>query len=113
MKEGEKISGADALKTIPRDREIAVTFTGDEKAPVRVQVAVKQPYKVAPEKLVTVEQMQELVAQGSAAGKFTLVDSQPGSGVSPKGLFPVRSPFPLRSSRRRRPPFCLRRRGRC
>ena len=78
VKEGEKISGVDALKTIPRDREIAVTFTGDEKSPMAVQVAVKQPYKVAAEKLIAIEKMQELVAQGPAAGKFTLLDSRPG-----------------------------------
>jgi rhodanese-related sulfurtransferase len=77
VKEGEKISGADVLKTIPRDREIAVTFTGGEQAPVAVQVAVKQPYKVAAEKIIAVEKVQELVAQGPAAGKFTLFDSRP------------------------------------
>lgn len=78
VKEGEKISGVDVLKTIPRDREIAVAFTGDENAPVAVQVAVKQPFKVAAEKIIAVEKMQELIAQGPAAGKFTLLDSRPG-----------------------------------
>lgn len=78
VKEGEKISGADTLKTIPRDREIAVSFTGDENAPLAVQVAVKQPFKVAAEKIITLEKMQELVAQGPEAGTFTLLDSRPG-----------------------------------
>jgi hypothetical protein len=87
VKEGEKISGADALKTIPRDREIAITFTGDEKSPVAVQVAVKQPYKVAAEKIMPVEKMQELVAQGPEAGKFMLLDSRPGP-VYAEGFIP-------------------------
>jgi len=87
VKEGEKIGGADALKTIPRDREIAVTFTGDEKAPVAVHVAVKQPYKVAAEKIIAVDKMQELVAQGLEAGKFTLLDSRPGP-VYAEGFIP-------------------------
>jgi len=78
VKEGDNSGGADALKTIPRDREIAVTFTGDENAPVAVQVAVKQPYKVAAEKIIAVEKLQELIAQGPEAGKFTLLDSRPG-----------------------------------
>jgi hypothetical protein len=78
VKEGDKFGGADILKTIPRDREIKVTFTGDENSPVAVQVAVKQPYKVAAEKIIAVEKMQELVAQGPEAGKFTLLDSRPG-----------------------------------
>lgn len=77
VKEGEKLSGAEALKTIPRDREIAVSFRGDEKNPVATQVSVKQPYKVPAEQQVTLEQMQELVAKGAAA-KLTLVDSRPG-----------------------------------
>ena len=87
VKEGDKLSGADSLKTIPRDREIAVTFSGDEKAPVAVQVAVKQPFKVAAEKIITVEQVQELVAQGPEAGTYTLVDSRPGP-VFAEGFIP-------------------------
>ena len=87
VKEGEKISGAEALKTIPRDREIAIAFTGDERSPVAVQVAVKQPYKVAAEKIMPLEKMQELVAQGPEAGKFTLVDSRPGP-VYAEGFIP-------------------------
>jgi hypothetical protein len=87
VKEGDKISGADALKAIPRDREIAVSFAGGENAPVAVQVAVKQPFKIAAEKLITVEKVQELVAQGPEAGKFTLVDSRPGP-VFAEGFIP-------------------------
>jgi hypothetical protein len=96
VKEGEKISGAETLKTIPRDREIAVTYTGDEKAPVAVQVAVKQPFKVAAEKLISVEKMQELVALGPEAGKFKLVDSRPGP-VYAEGFIPgaVSLPYPV------------------
>ena len=78
VKEGEKFSGPDTLRTIPRDREIAVTFAGGEQNPVATQVAVKQPYKVPAEKLVTIEKMQELTAQGPEAGKYTLIDSRPG-----------------------------------
>jgi hypothetical protein len=78
VKEGDKFSGAETLKTIPRDREIAITFTGTEASPVATQVAVKQPYKVPAEKLVTIEKMQELAAQGPEAGKYTLIDSRPG-----------------------------------
>jgi hypothetical protein len=87
VKEGEKIGGAEALKTIPRDREIAVTFTGDEKAPVALQVAVKQPYKVAADKILTLEQLQALIAQGPGPGKFTLIDSRPGP-VFAEGFIP-------------------------
>lgn len=87
VKEGEKLGGSEALTTIPRDKEILVTFTGDESAPTAVQVAVKQPYKVPEEKLVSVEKMQELVALGPEKGGFTLVDSRPPS-VYPEGHIP-------------------------
>jgi len=87
VKQGDAVSGADALKTLPRDSEIAVTFTGDEKTPVAVQVAVKQPFKLAPEKIVGLEKMQQLVAQGPEAGKFTLIDSRPGPAYA-EGFIP-------------------------
>ena len=78
VKEGDKFSGAETLKTIPRDREIAITFTGTEASPVATQVAVKQPYKVPAEKLATLEQVQELVQKTPEEGKYLLVDSRPG-----------------------------------
>ena len=78
VKEGDKFSGPEALKGIPRDREIAITFTGSENTPVAAQVAVKQPFKVPEAQIVPLEKMQELVAQGPEAGKFTLIDSRPG-----------------------------------
>jgi hypothetical protein len=78
VKEGDKFSGPEALKGIPREREIAVTFTGTEAAPIASQVAVKQPYKVPEAQIVPLEKMQELAAQGPEAGKFTLIDSRPG-----------------------------------
>jgi len=78
VKLGEKIVGPEALKDIPRDREIAVTFSGSENAPLAAQISVKQPYKVAEDKLVPLEKMQELAAQGPEAGKYTLIDSRPG-----------------------------------
>jgi hypothetical protein len=87
VKEGDKLSGADVLTSIPRDREIAVTFTGGEQAPVAVQVAVKQPFKLAAEQVMPLEKMQELVALGPEAGKFTLVDSRPGP-VFAEGFIP-------------------------
>ncbi|HEY6000772.1 MAG TPA: rhodanese-like domain-containing protein [bacterium] len=78
VKEGQSFGGPAALKTIPRDREIAVTFKGSEAAPVATQVAVKQPFKVPEAQLLPLEKMQALVAQGPEAGKYTLVDSRPG-----------------------------------
>lgn len=76
VKEGGKLGGAEGLMTIPRDREIAVTFAGGEASPFASQVAVKQPFKVAADKIVTVEEVQGFVAQGP--GKVAFFDSRPG-----------------------------------
>jgi hypothetical protein len=78
VKEGDKFSGPETLKTIPRDREIAITFTGTEANPVATQLAVKQPYKVPAEKLMTLEQAQELLTKTPEEGKYLFVDSRPG-----------------------------------
>jgi hypothetical protein len=77
VKEGDKLSGPEALKSLPRDREIAVTFTGPETRPVASQVAVKQPFKLAAEKVLQVERMKELIAKGTGPGRFFLFDSRP------------------------------------
>lgn len=77
VKQGDRVTGPEALKGIPRDREIAVAFTGGEARPVAVEVSVKQPYRVPAEKLVPIERMQELVARGPEAGKLFLFDSRP------------------------------------
>jgi len=72
-----KITGADKLSAIPRDKEIGVRFTGDEKKPYAVSLTVKPPARVAPEKLVSLEEMTNLVAEGPEKGNYLLVDSRP------------------------------------
>jgi len=72
-----KITGADKLLSISRDKEIGIKFTGDEKKPYAVSLAVKPPAKVAPEKLVSVEELVKLVAMGAEKGGYVLVDSRP------------------------------------
>ena len=72
-----KLAGADKLTSIPKDKEIGVRITGDEKKPYAVSLTVKPPAKVAPEKLVSVEELQKLVAEGPEKGNYLLVDSRP------------------------------------
>ncbi len=81
VKEGDKLGGPEVLRSIPRDREIAVTFTGPETKPLAVRVAVKQPYKVPAGKLLPLEKLQDLVARGPGPGegKFFLFDSRPAA----------------------------------
>lgn len=72
-----KINGADKLAAIPKDKEISVRFTGDEKKPYAVSLSVKPPAKVAPEKLVSLEEMTKLVSEGPEKGGYLLIDSRP------------------------------------
>ena len=72
-----KITGAENLSAISKDEEIGVRFTGDEKKPHAVSLTVKPPAKVAPEKLVSLEEMIKLVAEGPEKGNYLLVDSRP------------------------------------
>lgn len=72
-----KLAGADKLAAIPKEKEISVTFTGDEKTPYAVSLAVKQPAKVPAEKLVSAEELTKLLALGPDKGKFLLIDSRP------------------------------------
>jgi hypothetical protein len=72
-----KLAGAEKLAAIPKEKEIAVTFTGGEKTPYAVSLSVKQPAKVAAEKLVSAEELSTLLAGGPERGKFLLIDSRP------------------------------------
>ncbi|MBI5076646.1 MAG: rhodanese-like domain-containing protein [Nitrospirae bacterium] len=72
-----KITGADKLLSVSKDKEIGIRFTGDEKKPYAVSLTVKPPAKVAPEKLVTADEISKLVAMGPEKGSYLLVDSRP------------------------------------
>ncbi|MBI5846821.1 MAG: rhodanese-like domain-containing protein [Nitrospirae bacterium] len=79
IKYGEdlKITGADKLSSISKDKEIGIKFTGDEKKPYAVSLSVKPPAKVAPEKLVPADELSKLVAMGPEKGGYMLIDSRP------------------------------------
>ena len=72
-----KLQGVTKLADIPKEKEIGVKFTGDEKSPYAISLSVKPAAKVAPEKLVTLEEMTKLVALGPEKGNFMLFDSRP------------------------------------
>jgi len=77
VKEGKKISGSERIAGIPAGKEIFITYSGDETKPLAAQVAVKQPYKVPEEMVISLEEVQALVAKGPKAGGYTLVDARP------------------------------------
>ncbi len=79
MKYGDdiKLAGVAKLTDIPKEKEIGVRFTGNEKSPFAVSLSVKPAAKVPPEKLVSLEEMTRLVAMGPGKGDFILIDSRP------------------------------------
>jgi cytochrome c551/c552 len=72
-----ELTGVAKLAEIPREKEIAVRFTGNDKTPVAVSLSMKPAAKVPPEKLVSLEEMAALIAQGPEKGNFVLFDSRP------------------------------------
>ena len=72
-----KLQGVTKLADIPKEKEIGVRFTGEEKSPYAVSLSVKPAARVAPEKLISLEEMTKLVALGPEKGNFLLFDSRP------------------------------------
>lgn len=72
-----KIAGADKLLSISKDKEIGIKFTGDEKKPYAVSLAVKPPAKVAPEQLVSIDELAKFTAISPEKSGYLLVDSRP------------------------------------
>jgi hypothetical protein len=77
VKEGSEVSGPERITEIPAGKEIFITYTGEESKPLAAQVAVKQPYKVPEEMIISLEEVKALVAEGPQAGVYTLVDARP------------------------------------
>jgi hypothetical protein len=72
-----KLTGVEKLSALPNDKEIAVTYTGEEKTPYAVSLSVKPPAQIPEEKLVKTDQMQKLVEVGPEKGNYLLFDSRP------------------------------------
>ena len=88
-----KLQGVAKLADIPKEKEIGVRFTGDEKNPYAISLSVKPAAKVAPEKLVSLEEMVKLVALGPEKGNFLLFDSRPAPKCI-EGQIPYTISFP-------------------
>ena len=72
-----KLVGEEKWSQIQKDKEIAVAITEKDGVLYATSVTVKTPAKIAPEKLINLEEIAKLVASESEKGKFTLVDSRP------------------------------------
>jgi hypothetical protein len=89
-----KLSGAESLSAIPKEKEIAVAYTGPEKSPAAVSLSVKPPYKLPPEKVLSVEEMVGLLEKGPEEGGYVLLDARPKPRYD-EGHIPHALPFPF------------------
>ena len=85
----------DALREIPRGKEAKIEVVEKDGQKYATKISFKGPIKIAPEKLVTYEQVEKLVAQGPDTGNYTLIDSRPLPRVQ-EGTIPtsINLPYP-------------------
>ncbi|MDH4233308.1 MAG: rhodanese-like domain-containing protein [Nitrospirota bacterium] len=88
-----KIAGADSLAAVPKDKEVAVTYTGEEKTPYAVSLSVKPPAQIPDEKQVKTDEMQKLVEMGPEKGNYILFDARPAPRFN-EGHVPFAVSFP-------------------
>lgn len=73
-----KLIGGDKFSEIPKEKEIAISFTERNGELYAESLSIEPPAKVPEEKLIKVDALQRLVAMGGEKGDVTLVDSRPG-----------------------------------
>jgi hypothetical protein len=94
--DGEKISGGDTIKDLPKGKEILVSYSGDESKPLADEVRVKQPYKVPEKQKISNNEVVKLVAMGPEKGQYTLIDARP-TGAFLSGHIPTAISLPFDS----------------
>jgi hypothetical protein len=72
-----KLTGAEKVTAIPKEKEIAISYSGEEKTPYAVSLSVKPPAQIPAEKLIKLEEMQKLVEKSPEEGGYLLFDSRP------------------------------------
>ncbi len=73
----DKTEDAEALSSMKPGKEIRIEYAEKDGMKFTSLVSVKPPIKVAPEKIISTEEVEKLVAMGVEKGKYTLVDSRP------------------------------------
>jgi rhodanese-related sulfurtransferase len=90
---GDAKSG-EALREIRKGHEARVVFVEKDGVKTATEIHFKGPIKVAPEKLVKYADVEKLVIQGPAKGKYMLVDSRPPMRVQ-EGTIPTAVNIPF------------------
>lgn len=76
--EDTDLSGAEAMNKIDPGKEVLITYYEEDGALYAESVDVKQPAKLDPALLITVDELAPLIEQGPEKGNFTIVDARPG-----------------------------------
>jgi rhodanese-related sulfurtransferase len=86
---------AEALRDIRKGHEARVVYSMKDGEKWATGISFKGPIKVSTDKLVTYDQVAQLVALGSAKGGFTLIDSRPAVRFQ-EGTIPgaINLPYP-------------------
>ena len=72
-----KLEGAEKVTAIPKEKEIAISYSGEEKTPYAVSLRVKPPAQIPAEKLMKLDEMKKLVEMGPEKGNYLLFDTRP------------------------------------
>jgi rhodanese-related sulfurtransferase len=93
--DGGEPKPTEALREIAKNREARIDYVDKDGQRLATQITFKGPIKLAPEKLIAYAQVEQLVAQGPDAGKYTLIDSRPLPRVQ-EGTIPtsINLPYP-------------------
>jgi len=76
----ENVKGENAeepLRDLPRGKEVRIEYTEKDGKKFATRVVAKPPVKLAPEKMMSTEDVEKLVAMGPEKGKYTLIDARP------------------------------------
>jgi rhodanese-related sulfurtransferase len=87
----------EALKGIRKGLEARVEYAEKDGVKTATLISFKGPIKIAPEKLVTYDEVARLVAQGPEKGGYLLVDSRPPLRVQ-EGTIPTSVNLPYTTS---------------
>ena len=90
-----QVANVDAIKDLKKPVPVLVTYEQKGTDLVARKITAKPVFKVPPEQLVSVEEMEALVAKGPEKGGYTLVDSRPPN-LYREGRIPsaINIPFP-------------------
>ena len=93
--DGGTVKKAEALRDIARNREARIEYVDKDGTKLATLISFKGPIKIAPEKMSSYEEVEQLVALGPEKGQYTLIDSRPLPRVQ-EGTIPtaINLPYP-------------------